>query len=337
MRAPFRVLVAVSALAWTNDAAAAGHSARLVYVRAKDAVACTDEEGVRAAVARRLGYDPFVGFAEMTLVVDVRRGPGSGFTADLRVVHADGVAVGRRVIETKHPDCRDLVDALALTMSIVVDPVSVLRGDASAAETPAGPQPPPPEPPPPPPVSPDPSPANEGSPVADVPPPASARLRPLLAVAPFGSVAEGPGLALGGIVHLSLEASSFSLGVEARADLPSQRDIAGGGSLRSHSASGWLLPCADYRWLEGCVLVGVGAVFAESTGVAFPRSDVGVYFGAGARAAATFPLTPLVVVRPFVDGIVQPFPARYDLSGVTVYRLPTFGADVGLMLGARFL
>ncbi len=324
------LLLAVLAFSvfWSARATAAGHSARLIYIRDKASLACADEDGVRTAVTKRLGYDPFVAYADMTIVAEVKGRPGGGFVAALRIVQSDGMSAGDRSLASR--DCRELVDALALTLSIIVDPVTATRGPQ--AEPPPEPAPiMPPEPPPP-----VPAPAPPPAPLPPPPAPRPERVSILVLAAPFVSAGEAPSVAAGGILALSLRTRSLSLGVEARADLPASRSVGAGGIIHSHTVSGWVVPCAHLRWLDGCALVGGGAIFADSTGVGEPGSATGAYFAAGVRVGATLELGTTLVVRPFVDGLIQPFRPVYEVAGAAAYRLSVAGGDAGIAVGARF-
>src|SRR5204863_2165770 len=99
-------------------------SARLTYVRAVGAEQCVDEEGLRRAVAARLGYDPFFPWARVTVVAHVRKDVGA-YRAEVTLVDEAGVSRGKREITSPGDDCAPLGAALALTISIALDPLSL--------------------------------------------------------------------------------------------------------------------------------------------------------------------------------------------------------------------
>ncbi|HTB78034.1 MAG TPA: hypothetical protein VK762_32540, partial [Polyangiaceae bacterium] len=137
--------IAAAIVLWTMQAGA-NPSARLVYVRGPGADLCPNEEAVRKAVATRLGYDPFFLSAPTTIFVEASR-DGDHFAAVVKLVDDQGVERGTRHLQSHTRDCGDLIGTLALTISLVVDPVSLASTptppDASAAPTMAPPTPPP--------------------------------------------------------------------------------------------------------------------------------------------------------------------------------------------------
>ena len=112
--------------------AVAGQSARLVYSRTADASSCPDERGLRQAVARRLGYDPFVA-ASMNTVVAELRGDGEGLKARVYVIREGNQAGGSRELASPSRDCTELLAAIALAISIAVDPDALDRTEQTPA------------------------------------------------------------------------------------------------------------------------------------------------------------------------------------------------------------
>jgi hypothetical protein len=110
--------------------ALAGASARLVYLRGPGAEACPGEASVRAAVRARLGYDPFFPWAHDALVVEVTGAQGT-FRVDLKRVDDGNVERGTRTLTVKATDCGAVLEAMALTMSLVVDPASIVGASPS--------------------------------------------------------------------------------------------------------------------------------------------------------------------------------------------------------------
>ncbi|MFO0677084.1 MAG: hypothetical protein U0169_11140 [Polyangiaceae bacterium] len=101
-------------------------AARLVYVRGSGAESCPDEDELRRAVATRLGYDPFFPTASSTLIADVERAKGR-FVAHIKLVGDDDVTRGARRLEHGGPSCADMIDTMALSISIAIDPESLTR------------------------------------------------------------------------------------------------------------------------------------------------------------------------------------------------------------------
>jgi hypothetical protein len=113
------VSVPTSADADTNTA----RRARLVSLRGPATETCPPESDLRDAVAARLGYDPFFTWARDTLFVEVAAEPPGGFVARVKLVDGDNTVRGERELHARKA-CADLVPALALTISLAIDPTA---------------------------------------------------------------------------------------------------------------------------------------------------------------------------------------------------------------------
>ena len=107
--------------------ARAAESCVLSYVRGQGAEQCPDEARVRQAVAARLGYDPFVAWAKTTVHAQIVR-EGSLLRGRLFLADAENRARGSRELTAPADRCDELVAALALAISIAVDPMQASRG-----------------------------------------------------------------------------------------------------------------------------------------------------------------------------------------------------------------
>jgi hypothetical protein len=116
--------VALSFVLFSSRPASAAASARLVYVRGPGGEQCPEETAIRAAVRMRLGYAPFYAWARDTLFLAVRRVDGA-FRVQITLVGADNLQLGAREIAAREVDCTAVVDAMALTISLAIDPASV--------------------------------------------------------------------------------------------------------------------------------------------------------------------------------------------------------------------
>src|ERR1700733_6884198 len=158
-------LVLAVVVSWA-PAAVASPSARLVYVREQGAESCPDEDAVRSAVAARLGYDPFFPTAPSTMFVEISRA-NRVFRAHIKLVDAANDVRGVRELKHAGPRCEDMIDMAALSMSVAIDPDSMIRGPAppapDARPATAPPPPTPAEPPPP-------ARASEDAPIAPISP-----------------------------------------------------------------------------------------------------------------------------------------------------------------------
>jgi hypothetical protein len=140
-------LVLLIAFAWASSQAIADAPAPHVlrWTRAPGAEACTDSHALRARVAARLGRDVFIDDDQQAISIEGHVRPSErGWQVAISVRGPDAELIGQRELEEPSADCRELDDALALMIALIVDPDAAMRA-------PAPPQPkaePPPPPPP---------------------------------------------------------------------------------------------------------------------------------------------------------------------------------------------
>src|SRR5262245_45253921 len=103
----------------TTAAASEKPAVTLLYERG-DVLQCPEEEGLRQAVATKLGYDPFEQNAPAKLFVALRK-DATELVASLHYISATGLR-GRRTLRSSSADCRELLLSIALAVSIAVDP-----------------------------------------------------------------------------------------------------------------------------------------------------------------------------------------------------------------------
>ena len=119
---------------------------RLSWVRGDEAGGCMDQRGIEAGVIARLGRNPFVGDATLSVEGAVER-TGKTWRADIRVRDEHGALAGRRALETEADDCRPLEDAVILAVALVIDPNAATRPLGRVATVPTPIASPPPAPP----------------------------------------------------------------------------------------------------------------------------------------------------------------------------------------------
>jgi hypothetical protein len=318
----------VLAIAGVARAAVAGPSARLVYVRGPGAEQCPGEPAVRAAVAARLGYDPFFAWARDALFVDLTRA-GGAFHVELKLVDADNLQRGARSLTVKGTDCSAVVDAMALTISLTIDPDSLTRG------TPP-PPPPPPEPPAPPPAPPPPEPAP-----APVPPPPeeSPPIHAHLGAAFVASDGAAPGIAFGALAFGGVRRAALSLDLEGRVDVPASGHGDSGVVVRSWIAAASLVPCVHVGWAYGCGVASAGWQTATAPEVGAPRTGGAFWAAAGPRLGLEIGLSPRWALRAWTEVLWtlernSLAVVSYDPS--SVYRFGPLSGDLSLGLAFRF-
>jgi hypothetical protein len=118
-------------------------NARLQFTTAPAAGECPSAEALRAAVVAHLGYDPFTSDAAETIVASVDRAPNGALRGSIERYDAKGKRRGHQDIATSRGDCAQIASAIALGVSVAIDPIGA--APAPPASTPPLP---PPEPPP---------------------------------------------------------------------------------------------------------------------------------------------------------------------------------------------
>lgn len=356
--------VAIACVATTaaRDAHATPTS-RLVYVRGPGAESCPDEPAMRTAVAARLGYDPFRVVAQTTLTTQLSRENGV-FRGLVKLVDDSGMERGARTLESRAEDCSELTQALALSMSIAIDPLSVL----------APPKPPEPaepvEPEPPPHAPPATLPAAAARPMpagyerrrgergerVDAPPVPKTSEGPRFGLAGSGhaAVGLGPAPAFGLSLSFELAWAKASLGLGARLDFPASKPSEQGGRVRATFVGAELVPCLRVPFtseaprepgeaaraglagrgvaVAGCGLVLLGGVSAESLDVTAPRASGTFFAGAGLRLGLDVPLFAELSARFGADLVGHFTPYGLSVNGATVFSSSPFSGRFGLGL-----
>lgn len=160
-RSSLAALAAIASLVWGPSVAIAAppaparKGARITWVRGIDAEKCVGRTGLEEDVKARLGYDPFALPSELAIEGTVVRVSPTGFRAELVVRDASGKALGSRQLSSREADCRSLGEAVAVAITVAIDPDAPGTRAPIVEETPfvavAEPAPPPrvdPSPPP---------------------------------------------------------------------------------------------------------------------------------------------------------------------------------------------
>lgn len=355
---PLVVLLVLVGTSWAEPAPSSvttGRPAHLLYVRQAGAGGCPDESQLRAAVAARLGYDPFSPRARRTVMVRVRPvgdaesggGPGNEGSGGLvaRIVLSDelGQVEGSRQIASPRSDCVDLGPTLALVVSMVIDPMNL--GPTSpppASATPSASTPidplldlaaptPPPEPgslPPAPSVAPVPE-----------PPPPVVRYRPPLrfrgAVGALVALGTAPSVAPGFALRFGVQGPRWSLSLGARGDLPSGRAF-DEGRVTSALVVGELTPCLSVPIAGGrlafspCGVLAAGALIAEGHGFLVSYRTVTPYVAAGGRASLELPLGRIFALALHADLLAAITRPRLLVGDSSVWAVPPVAGAFGL-------
>jgi hypothetical protein len=320
-----------------GEAAAATKTVRLLYVREAGVAACPAEPQLRAAVAVRLGYEPFAADARSALLARVFKSQ-SGYSATIELIDDAGASRGKRELATEGESCDEMAGAMALSMSIAIDPERATRAtEPLAAEDPpesptaSDPAPKSAEPAAPAPLRPAPPPL----PPVDDPPateqPRGARVS--VALGGLAMVGAAPGVAYGGNLALQRRRDWWSLGIGGRLlHSPAER-VDSVTQLEVTLAAAELTACLHHSLLEYCALGLAGATWVSASGIAQPESDAGTLGGLGLRFGVTAPISPSLGVFARLEGIGVLAPVRPQVDDRDVWTAP--GVVGSLAAGAR--
>jgi hypothetical protein len=330
-------------LAYPLDARA-GVPTRLVYVRDRATSSCPPQEELEAAVAARLGYEPFSPWGDQTIVATIslhdRR-----LVARAELIDHDGIQQGFREVSASPEHCDELIATLALAISITLDPMRV--------EAPSSPEP----------AAPEPKPTSEatGEPDAahdDTAPPAEAL--PPAALGPPTPVANAtreidrrlslraqvgvvthagnvPQFAVGGRAGVGAELARFSIWFEGQASLPTSESVADGGEVRISLRAGLLAPCVRVAGpMTACVVGALGSFRGTGSGVPAPRTESAPYAAVGARAVVSIPLGRVFSFVGQAELIAMLSRPTFQLHHADVWRPAPVSPSAGIALAARF-
>lgn len=254
---------------------------RLAFTRDTAAASCPDANGLRAAVAAKLGYDPFSDDATRTLAVSFGKS-GPELRAQIELRDEAGAVTGARKLKSTATTCGPLAEDVAQAIAIVVDPLYLnpppppsASASASASITAAPPAtvdvPEPPEP---------------------VPPTPAPPTRVFVHGGSFVAAGTSPaGLGVGFLLGLGVRPSSrWSVAIEGRYDLEGALGSRFGGEVRGRLLVGDLVPCLHEGPFLACAVGQLGAFLGASAGIDDPQRMSTLYLAAGVRLGVEVPL-----------------------------------------------
>lgn len=311
----------------TAAAGLAFPSSRLAYTRAAGAEHCPDEEAVRGEVRNRLGYDPFVATSDRTITVVIAL-DGERLEGRAELVDASGSLRGLREFSTSPDRCDDLVHAIALSISIAIDPASAETGAALQPEktppTYAESEPNP--------VLGQETPGTQGQAIGR-------ELEWEVGLGAFGSVGTAPGPLprLGGLLSGAVRRRALSLTLELRGELPGaapseQREFV------SSLVELRMLPCIEMgHGLSACGVASPGRLFLSGPS-AEPRAKSGGAWvlGLGARLALEWPISSFLALGWHADLLANLLPVRVESDGVYLWDSSAVSASLGMRVAVHF-
>ena len=297
---------------WLSPAQAAPPRVALHYELGDGAGDCPTRQSLRAKVSERLGYDPFRPASSGAVEVRIRA-RGARYTGAVKLVGLGERLDGERRVQAEVRGCDELIDALALTVSLALDPDAVdrVKRPRRGRDMRVGARP-------------------RWGPVSR---PAPRPLAPLKEASAGELVGGGwamsartglvagtsPGVSPLAQVGVSYRGPSLGAGLELRAELPTPVEREGGevgGNVLAVAATG----CVRWGVLRGCAVATVGALMLHSDGVLNARSTALFYGSAGARMGLSLPLSTDLSLEGVLDMEVPMVRARVRLGDTIVWR-----------------
>ena len=306
-----RVVGAAAMLATGLLAARPAHAeekARLVYVRGSGTAGCPAEIDLRLSVVARLGYDPFSPQASRVVLARIER-RRAALVGVVELVNDAGLSSGRRELSAPKRRCDELSRAMALSISLTIDPERALaaraplQGPSALALSPL-------------PAEPPPEPAPNSTPY---------RAHELRLFAGATAVAaEGllPTFALGGGGYVGIGWRSLSLQIEARLMSSFRSNLPGGGSLSGQTADPGLVGCRSFDLIGACLVAQLGTERVRSHGITSPATVTKIHGAAGPRFLLYFPQGAHVTLVAGLEGLLNLSRNRARMYSRDVWRSP---------------
>lgn len=312
-------------------------TAVLRYERGPELEGCQSDASLRRSVAAHLGYDPFRGTRGIVVDASIERA-APGLVAHVQAKGEDGAPLGKRELRSERGDCVELSRALALAISVAIDPFVLSR-----VQTPSDA-----------PIASEPEPlaepvetqtpakrsdeleaeaSTESTPVPNGDSKDRER-RPYLSLdASLGwGFVPAPRGALSGGVYWPLM-SMLTVQAELRVDLPASDDGPRGGSVTASLAGARVHACAaGDRW-GVCLGTAQSLLFASGTGVDDTESAQRFVPAAAALAYLHLWRGPRWLVQARIGADVPLKRVSLDINGESAFRSARVAPYGGLGLG----
>jgi hypothetical protein len=251
----------------------AEEKARLVYARGSGTAGCPAEIDLRLSVVARLGYDPFSPQASRVVLARIER-RRAALVGIVELVNDAGLASGRRELSAPKRRCDELARAMALSISLTIDPERALAvhphaGIGNAAGLSA--------------VS------EESTPDASSTQRSARPLRLFAGATLAGAEGLLPTFALGAGAYLGMAWRSFSLQIETRLMTSFRRTLEPGGSLSGQTVDPGLAGCRTVDLFGVCLVAQLGTERVRSHGIVNPQTVTKIHGAAGPRFLMYFP------------------------------------------------
>lgn len=249
---------------------ARSRAVQLAYRVDPGVTGCPDEATLKREVQLRLGSDPWQQNTARTVLVAVAR-TKDGLQARIQLQQADGSILGRRVLRGGRGECRELGAAMALAISIAIDPkrASHLPAKRNLKQT-------------------SPVTVHERTPpgrVLEPSPPSGPQLA--LSLGTMLALGTAPNPTGGLELQVALRWTIYALAMEGRFDFPASADLQSG-RISALLGGGSLLGCAHHRMLFGCAVFTAAALRGSGHELVNARQVTLPYIAAGLRGGVEY-------------------------------------------------
>lgn len=284
-----------------------------------------------------MGYDPFVTTAR-TAVDAVVEARGRGFVGRV-VIREAGELVGERTLSTPAGECQELVESMAVAVSIVLDPFGTTVPEAQPVADPVTSEPDPAEDPPDPVAGPDPDeaplrtrvwagdPNHVAFPFPEDSEPDVEReatsARVTIHTALFVGIGTAPRATLGPILGAGVRFKHLSLLVDGRLDsmLGLSTNERGDDIGATIFTVGPTL-CGHFGIVMGCAGAQFGAFQGRAPSVLTPQTVSTFVAFADFSGGVSIPLTPILDFRALVELRIPMVRTTLSIEGMSVWDAP---------------
>jgi hypothetical protein len=130
--------------------------------------------------------------------------------------------------------------------------------------------------------------------------------------------------------------SSLAIAVELEASTAEQVDLSQG-SVRISYRGARVATCWEHGPLDTCAVVRSGWVSGEGSGYAEPVDAASFDAAAGLNLGWRLPLSSILTLRPFVEGVAWATRNRFRVDDMQVWSNGTWEGRIGLMVDASIL
>lgn len=290
---------------------------------------------LRMAVIARLGYDPFSLTANQTVIANIVR-DGETLRAKIDLVNAEGSSQGVRELTSPLDRCSELIRAMALSISIAIDPEAALSHREAPAEAAGAIDDAP--------LAPPQCPDLTGA-QAPTPKVAPEKARPGRAFRYFTGLGvhatsgQAPAVGYGADLFIGGRTRRFSLALEGRIDARQMDQVKlprPGTEIGAMFLLASVVPCLHFGPVAACGVASTGIIRAKSDRVSHPAQDSAQYSAVGVRLGLELPVSGVWSLMLHADGQV-PIPKQsIKIDDNEVWPSPSLSGLVGAAVAVHY-